>query len=96
MIGSATTPYAEELKRRLRESCGAAVVEQRFLGPSELAAVRTGQLMMTSSTKYQTQTLIAADCLPAQLYAQSVLNIHPPLYDAYGMTIVEAASQGTP
>lgn len=39
MIGAATTPYAEELKQRLRDGCRAAVVEQRFLGPSELAAV---------------------------------------------------------
>ena len=30
----------------------------------------------------------------AELYAQTALNIHPPDYDAYGMTIVEAAAQG--
>lgn len=29
----------------------------------------------------------------AYLYAQTRLNVHPCLYDAYGMTIVEAASQ---
>lgn len=32
----------------------------------------------------------------ANIYAQSRLNFHPCTYDAYGMTIVEAASQGTP
>ena len=31
--------------------------------------------------------------LPAQLYAATLLNFHPSAYDAYGMTIVEAASQ---
>ena len=29
-----------------------------------------------------------------QIYKQTRLNIHPCLYVAYGMTIVEAASQG--
>lgn len=29
-----------------------------------------------------------------QVYAETRLNCHPCLYDAYGMTIVEAASQG--
>jgi len=28
----------------------------------------------------------------AQIYSQTVLNIHPPLYDAFGMTCCEAAS----
>lgn len=32
----------------------------------------------------------------ASIYAQTVLNIHPCLTDAYGMTVVEAASQGAP
>ncbi len=32
----------------------------------------------------------------ADILSATVLNIHPCLYDAYGMTIVEAASQGTP
>ena len=31
-----------------------------------------------------------------QVYAATVLNFHPCAYDAYGMTIVEAASQGAP
>jgi hypothetical protein len=30
----------------------------------------------------------------AELYSHTALNFHPPLYDAYGMTVVEAASQG--
>ncbi len=30
----------------------------------------------------------------AELYAATRLNFHPASYDAYGMTIVEAASQG--
>ncbi len=32
----------------------------------------------------------------AQVYAETALNFHPCAYDAYGMTIVEAASQGAP
>eukprot|EP00884_Botryococcus_braunii_P006373 jgi/Botrbrau1/15737/Bobra.4_1s0105.1 len=32
----------------------------------------------------------------AAIFGRARLNIHPPLYDAYGMTIVEAACQGTP
>ncbi|KAG2442073.1 hypothetical protein HYH02_009864 [Chlamydomonas schloesseri] len=32
----------------------------------------------------------------AELYRATRLNFHPPAYDAYGMTIVEAASQGAP
>eukprot|EP00887_Chlorella_sp_A99_P008095 scaffold12.g8095.t1 len=32
----------------------------------------------------------------ASVYARTLLNIHPCTYDAYGMTIVEAASQGAP
>jgi hypothetical protein len=32
----------------------------------------------------------------AQIYSQTALNIHPPAYDAYGMTIIEGASQKTP
>jgi len=31
----------------------------------------------------------------ADIYARTALNVHPPAYDAYGMTVVEAASQGT-
>lgn len=30
------------------------------------------------------------------MFAATRLNIHPCAYDAYGMTIVEAASQGAP
>lgn len=30
----------------------------------------------------------------ASIFAQTRLNVHPPLYDAFGMTIVEAACQG--
>ncbi|KAK9822651.1 hypothetical protein WJX81_003711 [Elliptochloris bilobata] len=32
----------------------------------------------------------------ARIYAQTLLNLHPCLYDAFGMTVVEAASQGAP
>jgi glycosyltransferase involved in cell wall biosynthesis len=32
----------------------------------------------------------------AQIYSKTRLNFHPPTYDAYGMTIIEAASQGAP
>jgi glycosyltransferase involved in cell wall biosynthesis len=32
----------------------------------------------------------------ARIYSQTVLNIHPPAYDAFGMTICEAASQMAP
>ena len=45
-----------------------AIIEERFLGPADLA----------------------------DIFAATVLNVHPCLYDAFGMTIVEAASQGVP
>lgn len=32
----------------------------------------------------------------AAIYADTLLNVHPPTYDAFGMTVVEAASQGAP
>lgn len=32
----------------------------------------------------------------AELYSKTLLNVHPCVYDAYGMTIVEAAAFGTP
>eukprot|EP00756_Hemistasia_phaeocysticola_P042643 Hpha_TRINITY_DN1697_c0_g1::TRINITY_DN1697_c0_g1_i1::g.48691::m.48691 len=32
----------------------------------------------------------------AEIFGASLLNIHSPLYDAYGMTVVEAASFGAP
>ncbi|KAK9864462.1 hypothetical protein WJX84_004656 [Apatococcus fuscideae] len=32
----------------------------------------------------------------AQIFSQTMLNIHPCLYDAFGMSIVEAAAQGAP
>ncbi len=31
--------------------------------------------------------------LAAQIFAATKLNVHPCVYDAYGMTVVEAASQ---
>ena len=30
----------------------------------------------------------------AAIFAATLLNVHPCRYDAYGMTVVEAASQG--
>ena len=60
--------YADGLKARLRAAVPAAIIEEKFLGPTELAAI----------------------------FSATVLNVHPCLYDAYGMTIVEAASQGNP
>ena len=32
----------------------------------------------------------------ADIYSKTRLNFHPPIYDAYGMTIIEASSQGAP
>lgn len=32
----------------------------------------------------------------AGLFARTAMNVHPCIYDAYGMTVVEAASQGAP
>ncbi|BDA42205.1 hypothetical protein COCOBI_03-0920 [Coccomyxa sp. Obi] len=68
MCGSASGPYADGLKARLRAAVPDAVIEERFLGPADLA----------------------------RIFAATALNVHPPLYDAYGMTVVEAASQGAP
>jgi glycosyltransferase involved in cell wall biosynthesis len=56
---------AQGLKERLLAAWPAAVVQQRFMGPAELAA----------------------------LYRATRLNVHPCSYDAFGMTLVEAASQ---
>ena len=36
----------------------------------------------------------ASHLVCAQIYSKTRLNIHPCRYDAYGMTIAEAASQG--
>mmetsp|Transcript_13301 Transcript_13301/g.47230 ORF Transcript_13301/g.47230 Transcript_13301/m.47230 type:complete len:405 (+) Transcript_13301:128-1342(+) len=36
---------------------------------------------------------LTADDL-ARLYSETVLNVHPPLYDAFGMSVVEAAAFG--
>ena len=58
--------YADGLKARLRAAVPDAIIEERFLGPTELA----------------------------DIFSATALNIHPCLYDAYGMTVVEAASQG--
>jgi hypothetical protein len=52
-------------KARLKAAVPTAKLEERFLGPHELAP----------------------------LYSATRLNLHPCSYDAYGMTIVEAASQ---
>jgi hypothetical protein len=40
--GSATTPYAQGLKDRLRAACSSSVIEERFLGAADLAQVRDG------------------------------------------------------
>ena len=66
LCGSATTPFAATVRRRLQAACPGAIIHSQFLGPRELAA----------------------------LYSATRLNFHPCRYDAYGMTIVEAASQG--
>lgn len=65
-IGEMAGEYADALKARLRAAAPGAAVEERFLGPADLA----------------------------RIFAATLLNLHPPLYDAYGMTVVEAASQG--
>ncbi len=39
---------------------------------------------------------VSAKTLGCDVFGRSVLNIHPALYEAYGMTIVEAAAFGTP
>jgi glycosyltransferase involved in cell wall biosynthesis len=68
LVGSSKTAYAEGLKHQFREQVPSGIVEERFLGPQDLAAV----------------------------FARTALNVHPCRYDAFGMTIVEAASQGAP
>ncbi len=59
LCGSASTLYAESLKARLRSAAPGCVVEERFLGPEDLA----------------------------NIYSQTVLNVHPALYDAYGVCV---------
>ena len=68
LLGSAQTPYAQELRGRFRAAAPEGRVEERFLGPDSIAGI----------------------------YAQTRLNFHPCLYDAFGMTVIEAASQGVP
>ena len=68
LLGSAQTPYAQELRGRFRAAAPKGRVEESFLGPDSIAGI----------------------------YAQTRLNFHPCLYDAFGMTVVEAASQGAP
>ena len=68
MFGSGAGQYAVGLKGRLRAVVPDAIIEERFIGPTELA----------------------------KIFSATALNVHPCLYDAYGMTIVEAASQGAP
>mmetsp|Transcript_52500 Transcript_52500/g.166974 ORF Transcript_52500/g.166974 Transcript_52500/m.166974 type:complete len:123 (-) Transcript_52500:160-528(-) len=36
------------------------------------------------------------DRMTKEVYAHTRLNVHPCVYDAYGMTIVEAAAMGAP
>lgn len=50
------------------------------------------QFMDASSTGVLEERFLGATQM-AELYAATRLNVHPCLYDAYGMTIVEAASQ---
>lgn len=66
LCGSATSPFANSVRKRLQSVCPNSIILSQFLGPRELA----------------------------QLYRSTCLNFHPCAYDAFGMTIVEAASQG--
>jgi hypothetical protein len=68
LLGSASSPYADKLKQRFQREVPTGIIEQRFLGPADLAGI----------------------------FAATRLNVHPCRYDAYGMTIIEAASQGAP
>lgn len=66
LCGSTRSSYAQQLKQRLRRAAPAAVVNETFLEPQDLAGV----------------------------FSRTLLNFHPPETDAFGMTVVEAASQG--
>ena len=68
LLASTRSATADALVRRFEKEVSRGVVDRRFLGPEQLAAV----------------------------FAETALNFHPCRYDAYGMTIVEAASQGAP
>jgi len=51
------------------------------------------------SNSHPTPLLVSAFLGPsdmAAIFSRSCINVHPALYDAYGMTIVEAAAMGTP
>lgn len=51
------------------------------------------------SNSHPTPLLVSAFLGPsdmAAIFSRSCVNVHPALYDAYGMTIVEAAAMGTP
>eukprot|EP00250_Pteridium_aquilinum_P005190 c15323_g1_i1 orf=384-1991(-) len=62
------SPYAEQVKLRVKTAMPEAIIHDGFMGPSKLA----------------------------DLYSQTLLNLHPCIYDAYGMTIVEAAAFMSP
>lgn len=79
-----------------------------LLGPPQLwsqsyaallrAAGSIGQIMQhsyhTACIQHLGFAYYATAFADAQIYSKTRLNIHPCLYDAYGMTVVEAASQG--
>ncbi|MCO5551624.1 hypothetical protein L7F22_005129 [Adiantum nelumboides] len=62
------SPYAERIKSRVKAVMPEVIIQEGFMGASDLA----------------------------NLYSQTLLIFHPCIYDAYGMTIVEAAAFASP
>lgn len=110
LIGSATDEYAQGLKARLKAAAPGAVLVEKFMGPADLVEVY--RRYCTDAGKQEQAVRTASRmCLQLKVHCWTMdpvmapdpccprstrLNIHPPTYDAYGMTIVEAASQGAP
>ena len=85
LCGCAADPtYAEKVKKRLREVESVGVI-------NDASTPRAGQ---------SARVVIVDEFLSppelAEYLKDAVLNFHPSLYDAYGMTIVEAAAFGVP
>ena len=109
LCGAADTQYAETLRARLRLAAPDAVIEQRFLSPTQLAEVLLKTKcadQLSTRLHYDLQLRVCTSPCNGltmlvcfwwwQVFAATRLNIHPCAYDAYGMTVVEAASQGAP
>eukprot|EP00054_Salpingoeca_dolichothecata_P036639 m.274344 g.274344 ORF g.274344 m.274344 type:complete len:149 (+) comp69062_c0_seq1:649-1095(+) len=62
---------------------------------TEYAETVRSRLRKATKTAVIKDTFLDASAM-VDIYSRTLLNFHPALHDAYGMTIVEAASVGAP